>query len=256
MTRKIALLLSLLALALGAPGLAHAEGAGGDNTAVAVNTRDGSTLFRFAFSIKRVMGEVVDNTNAAVSYASCDSCQTVAIAIQVVLVSGSPDVVTPENYAIAINDSCTSCDTLATAYQYVFGVGDGKVHFTAEGNQRIAEIRRQIRQLRNSDLSIEEIQARVDTLADDLYDVLRNELVAAGKSGTSTATTTVPPPTTTAPATTETAPTTETGTTTTEPPPTTTETTPATTTAPTTTAPTTTAATTTETTPGETTTTP
>jgi hypothetical protein len=74
MTRRLLLLLALLLallLPLAAPGQARAEDGGGDNAAVAINTKDGSSLFKFAFSIKKVLGEVVDNTNAAVAYASC-----------------------------------------------------------------------------------------------------------------------------------------------------------------------------------------
>ena len=47
--------------------------AGGDNAAVAINTRDGSSLFRLAFKIRRVAGDIVDNQNAAVAYARCNS---------------------------------------------------------------------------------------------------------------------------------------------------------------------------------------
>ena len=51
-----------------------AKGAsGGDNTAVAVNTRDGSSVYRFSFKILRVSGDVVDNGNAAVAAASTDA---------------------------------------------------------------------------------------------------------------------------------------------------------------------------------------
>ena len=50
-----------------------------DTAAVAVNTKDGSSVFRLAFSIKKVAGDVVDNANAAVAYSSCESCRTIAL---------------------------------------------------------------------------------------------------------------------------------------------------------------------------------
>ena len=68
-----------------------------DTAAVAVNTKDGSSVFRLAFSIKKVAGDVVDNANAAVAYSSCESCRTIALSIQIVLVTGDPETVTPEN---------------------------------------------------------------------------------------------------------------------------------------------------------------
>ena len=181
MRRALVTLLVLLAGAWYAP----AAVASGDTSAVAVNTKDGSSVFRLAFSIKRVAGDVVDNANAAVAYASCTDCQTIAISIQVVLVTGDPDVVTPENFAIAINENCTSCDTLASAYQWVFSTG-GQVHFTADGNRAIAEIRQELQDIRRADLSGPEIQARLDELMGRLATVLRTELVAAGMSGTKT----------------------------------------------------------------------
>ena len=211
------------------PAPAHAQ----DNTAIAINTKDGTALFKFAFSIKRAAGDVVDNGNAAVAFASCESCQTVAIAIQVVLVTGDPSIVTPTNLALAFNVECTLCETLASAYQFVFSTG-GPVHFTAEGNKALAEIRREFHDLRkeSENLSIEEIQARVAALVDRLRTVLANELVPAGSSGNQadgTTTTTTPPPP--PPPATTTTPTTES--TTTETTPTTTdETTTTTTTTP------------------------
>ena len=168
----VSLLLGASVLVVRAPAVA----AQGDNAAVAVNTKDGSSVFRLAFSVRRVAGPVVDQTNAAVAYASCTVCQTVAIAIQVVLVMGDPEVVTPENVAIAINEQCDLCDTLASAYQFVLGTGQ-PVRFTAEGRRRINDVRQALRELRKSDLPIREIQARVDHLADELRGVLRTELV-------------------------------------------------------------------------------
>lgn len=228
MRRKLILLpLLLLAVALAAPGTARAQG--GDNTAVAINTRDGASIFRLAFSIKRVAGEVVDNTNAAVAFSSCNSCQTTAIAVQIVFITGEADTITPTNLAIAINYECSTCETFAAAYQWVLTT-DGPVHFTAEGNREIAAIRRELRELAKLDLSPAELDARIDALMDRLARVLKNELVAAGRSGDAESrddhdddaggeTTTAPPATVTAPppTTTEEETTTEFATTTTTP---------------------------------------
>jgi putative peptide zinc metalloprotease protein len=180
-------LVAALALSALRPDAAHAQ----DTAAVAINTKDDSSLFRLAFAIKRAAGDVVDNSNAAVAIASCTECQTVAISIQVVLVTGDPESVTPENIALAYNILCTACDTLASAYQWVMST-DGQVHFTAEGNQAIAGIRQELRALARSGLSGTEIQSRLDELMLRLARVLEHELVAAGRSGSSP-----PPPATT-----------------------------------------------------------
>src|ERR671936_1332095 len=102
MRRRIAI---LLATAFASAGLAGANpviasAQGGEDTAIAVNTKDGSTLIKVAFAIRHVMGDVVDQSNAAVAYASCTGCTTVAIAIEIVLIENNASVVTPTNVAI------------------------------------------------------------------------------------------------------------------------------------------------------------
>jgi putative peptide zinc metalloprotease protein len=174
-------LLSLLTILCTATALATAPAAiaGGDSSAVAINTRDNTTLVRIVFDIRRIMGDTVDPTNSAIAISSCNSCKTVAIAIQIVLAAGNPSVVVPQNVAIAMNINCTLCQTLAMAYQYVY-TGSGVLRFTREGRRRIAQIRRQLMQLETSGLSIEEIAARVTQLNAELQQVLLTQIVPAG----------------------------------------------------------------------------
>jgi putative peptide zinc metalloprotease protein len=177
------LLISVLGLAVAASSVAGARaqevGTGPDTAAVAVNTKDGSTVFRVAFMIIRNSSDVVDNINAAVAWSSCESCKTIAASFQVVLVTGDPSVASPENYAIAINFECTDCQTLASAYQFVQSTG-GQVVFTPEGRQEIADIRQELNLLmRNAEqMTIFEIQEDLDALAQRLAQVLANELVS------------------------------------------------------------------------------
>ena len=169
-------------LAAGTPAALADDEGGGANAAIAINTKDGSSIFKLAFAIRQVASDVVDNTNAAVAYASCTDCQTVAVAIEVVFVIGSPSVVTPTNIALAVNEQCTSCQTLALAYQFVIGVS-GPVHFTPAGRHEIQDIRHELQELRHSNLPIDEIRARVAALIDRLKAVLRTQLRQSGKSG-------------------------------------------------------------------------
>jgi putative peptide zinc metalloprotease protein len=216
---RIILLAAVLLSVAAAPAPAQAA----DDGAVAVNLKDGAEVIRFSFNIRKTMSEVIDDTNAAVAYASCEDCRTIALSIQVILVMSDPDVVTPENLALAINDSCTSCETLASAYQFVLGTG-GKVRFTDEGRQRLAALRKELREILGSGLPIAELQAKIDALMDELRDILKNDLVPVQdgdksdefQTGTDT-TTTEPADTTSGTTPTETAPT---GSTTTETTPT------------------------------------
>jgi putative peptide zinc metalloprotease protein len=192
-----------------------------DNAAVAINTKDGTDIFKLAFKIARVNQQIVDQSNAAVAFNSCEECQSIAVAFQVVLIFSDPDVVGSTNLALAYNFECDACVAFASAYQWLLTTG-GPVHFTTEGNQRLAEIRQRLHELANSNLTLEQLIAELDEIKAELADILATELVAAGPpSETSTSTSTAPTTTaetTTAPSeTTTTEPATTTGSTTTAP---------------------------------------
>ncbi len=175
--RRVALLCAIAAAVLGAAPAAPALAQ--DTAAVAVNTKDNSSIFRLAFNIRRVTGDVVDQTNAAVAISSCEECRTVAISIQVLIVESDPSVVSPTNLALAINQDCTLCDTFAAAYQIVLGDGT-RLRFTATGSKAINDIRKELKGLGRQDLSDEELAAQVGTLVDRLKGVLDSELVGVG----------------------------------------------------------------------------
>lgn len=180
--KRLALLVlgSLVAATVWVAAPASAQSSGNDNTAVATNTKDDSFVFKFAFKVTRAAGDTVDAGNAAAAVASCSYCETVAVAVQVVLVSGTPNTFTPTNVAIAYNQDCYECTTLADAFQFVFGTGPRPVHLTAEGNRKLAEIRLQYEQLRHSGLPLDQLQARIEELAQEVYQVFVTYLVPAG----------------------------------------------------------------------------
>ena len=196
--RATIFLLSVLALtAVGLPVLTAAPATGQDTQAVAVNEKDGKSVFKLAFQVKRTMDSDVDADNTAIAYASCTECETVAAAIQVVLVMDEPTSVDAENVAVAINYDCTECETLAAAYQFVFGDGQ-PVHFSAEGNRRLADIRRRFQALRQrDDLTLQQLANQVAALAAETAAVVATETVPTGREGApgqqeATTTTTAP----------------------------------------------------------------
>jgi putative peptide zinc metalloprotease protein len=164
----------MTALPAGIPIAAHA---GGDNSAVAINTRDGKTVWRISMKVTRTSSDVVDNVNAAVAYASCTGCSTYAIAFDVVIDNNDPSVVTPTNLALAVNYQCTDCTTYADATQVVLTNGT-PMKFTPQGHQELAAIRHDLNALRHEDLSLDELIAQVDALGARLKAVVANELVA------------------------------------------------------------------------------
>ena len=205
--RRLVAVLSLLvatALVASSPASAADDLPGGDdNAAVAVNTEDGGTVFRLAFSIRQVANGVIDETNSAYALASCNDCQTVALAFQVVLVWGGAQVVVPENTAVAYNEQCTECVTYASATQIVLGF-DGPVRFTDEGRRRLAALYKALRDLEGEDLTLAQLHAAVTAAKGELLSILDEELVEApaGATDGSTTPTTGPPDGGTAPSTT------------------------------------------------------
>lgn len=168
-----------------APG---SPGASTDNVAAAVNTTDGRTVYAISLKIVQTDADTIDATNAAVAAASCVDCQTVAIALEGVLVIGDPTNFEPTNIALAINSGCTSCQTLASAYQYIVQ-NDTRVRISGAGRLEIADVRAGLQSLRHSGLDILAVQAKVDEYAGRLLRVLQNEVYPIGRPPAATTTT-------------------------------------------------------------------
>src|ERR671928_832348 len=195
LTLLIALVLALGALFAAAPGARADRGADADhhqNVAVAVNTQDAATVFDIAFQVRRVTADAVDVANAAVAVASCTSCTTVAIAMQAVLLFGEPQVFTPTNLAIALNQACTDCQTFAAGYQDVVQRAT-PARLSPAGRRRLAAVRRTLQDLERSGLTITEIQQRVDQLHQEAASVLATELVPTDRPRSAPAAADAPP---------------------------------------------------------------
>jgi putative peptide zinc metalloprotease protein len=210
--KRIALILAAvlcgLTFAAVNPGSSRAQ----DNAAVAINTKDGTSIFRVAFKIARVNKEIVDNSNAAAAWASCTDCEAIAVAFQIVLIFSDPEVATPSNIALAVNWECTACVAFASAFQWVLTT-EGPLHFTPEGNRLLAEVRQRLHDLTKlEELTLDQLLTELEALADIVRQVLANEMVSSGPAPEP------PPPPEPPAATTETTPTTTTEPTTTTTP--------------------------------------
>ena len=156
-----------------------AGGNGDTNAAVAQNTTAGRTVYAIRLKIVQTANDTVDATNAAIAVASCSDCTTVAIAFEGVLVAGSPSDFQPTNLAIAYNQSCYNCTTFADAYQQVVQ-SSTRVRITGAGRRQIAAIRHDLETLRTSNLTLDEIIARVKADEQAFADVLLNDCVPVG----------------------------------------------------------------------------
>jgi putative peptide zinc metalloprotease protein len=210
-TKRLTILVLTILLAVAFAGWRPAPAQAQDNVVVAVNTKDGTSLIRFAFKIVRVSRDVVDQSNAAVAAASCEECEAIAAAFQIVLVFSTPSVVTPANLAIALNVECTECLAFASAYQWVLGT-DGPAGFTKEGKERLADIKKQLHDLEDAaeNMTLEQLIAALEGIQAEIADVLATELVpkgqdeeVGGEAGQTTTTTTTTVPTETTGTTTE-----------------------------------------------------
>ena len=154
--------------------------AGDDNVAGAVNTKDGKTVYAIKLKIVQTSADTVDSNNVAAAVASCTDCTTVAIAFEGVIIAGPATTIEPTNLALAYNVNCSGCTTVAEAYQKVVQTST-RVRITREGRREIAAVRKELHGLRHSDLSYDEIVAKVAVLEQRFAAVLTNELVPVGR---------------------------------------------------------------------------
>ena len=169
----------LLALLLACGGLAPAALADGTNVAEAVNDEDGSSVIDIAFDIRRVSSGVVDQTNVAAAYATCETCSDGGDRHPDRARVGRRRLVTPTNVAVALNEGCNACQTMALAYQFVFGNG-GTITLSREARRKIREIARAFRDLERSGGSVDEVLQETNRLLGELSEALANGVETTG----------------------------------------------------------------------------
>src|SRR5947207_10405244 len=113
--------LVLLAALLGALAFfVGTSGAGGGNNIVVVeNSTDGQTLVQASTQVIPVPMDAVTAGNVAVAInTACVGCHSTAVAVQILIVVGSPPYFAPQNGAGAANGGCDSCGAFAFARQH------------------------------------------------------------------------------------------------------------------------------------------
>lgn len=96
------------------------------NVVALVNTENGRFMAKARIRIDKIGSDKVDPLNQASAESRCTDCQTIAVALQVVIYKRGSNSVTPQNVATALNANCTRCVTVALAYQYVIPVDNYK----------------------------------------------------------------------------------------------------------------------------------
>jgi putative peptide zinc metalloprotease protein len=148
-------------------------GGGGPRNLVKVqNVQDNQLRVDGHVQLGRIPGPMVAPVNAAESYSSCTGCQTLAVALQVDLITPDTQQATPKNMAFAVNYQCTDCHTIALALQCVLTVDDPtQVPDTA--NQLMAEMRQELNQMHgDQSLTLPDAEARVMDVVNQFQDLV------------------------------------------------------------------------------------
>jgi hypothetical protein len=167
----LAALSAALALATGGFFAADAQaddaGTGPDQVIWAKTTGLNARDLLSGVQVGSYKGDNLQSANIARSDSTdCTDCRTVAVAVQAVLVKGSPHTASPTNAAIAINENCVGCTTYAFAYQYIVSTKD-RVVLTDPGRDRIAAIREDIAAAAKSELAPDDLNTRLRELSAD-----------------------------------------------------------------------------------------
>jgi hypothetical protein len=173
---------------------------GRDNIVRVRNHTDNRLRIRGNIQLNRIRGPEVEPVNLALAYNSCTDCQSIAVALQLNLISRTADRVEPHNRSEALNVECLRCAAIARALQYVISVDDPR-DVPREVRELIREMDRELREihsdrrigLREADERINAVIAQFTALAESLDEQRAEDVQDAGTPGPTPATPTVTP---------------------------------------------------------------
>ncbi len=136
-------------------------GGGGKNIVQVTNQQDGALKIDGKVKLNRIPEANAAPVNLASAYSSCASCQTLAVALEINLISKSAQYVHPQNAAVAVNYQCTNCRTIAYAWQYNLSVDDPTA-VPSDVNQLMAQWRAELASIKTSSTSLSEAISRMN----------------------------------------------------------------------------------------------
>ena len=158
-------------------GLPAAGGA--HNIVHVVNQRDGFFKSDGKTDVAEIPGPNVGPVNEAYAYSSCVHCNTLAVALQIVVRDANAPNVQPQNAAAAINFQCQGCQTGAIAIQDVIPVADPTNipnNIRQQANQIDAEFRQLRAALDRGDYSLGQAIGYVDAVILPQFQALAGQL--------------------------------------------------------------------------------
>ena len=189
--RRLATLICAAFVGLAVVGTAGAGGA--NHVVIAQNTTDGAWVVNAGTQVVPVAADDVNSANiAAAANAGCAGCHSTAVAVQILIVKGSPSIFSPGNFAGAANGGCDSCGAFAFARQHWIQV-DQTTNLSPEARARITELRDEISAAAASILPSDrttdpcavtldcptrddQLNAELMALSDELIQVVTNDL--------------------------------------------------------------------------------
>jgi putative peptide zinc metalloprotease protein len=179
---RVSVVAVVMAVAMVGGQSAAFAGSSPDNIVEVRNTTDGALMAQSRAVITHAPGGTVENNNVATAWATCANCRTAAAAVQMLIVEGPYTTFEPGNLAAAINDGCDTCETFAYARQYVFVVGH-EVRISGWSEHRLEDINEEMADVVQSRDAFPTMEAELDSLTQQLVDVVRHDIARAGKKG-------------------------------------------------------------------------
>jgi hypothetical protein len=185
-------LMGILALVV---AVVPSSAGGGNNIVVVSNTTDGQTLSSASTQVIPTPMDSVTSSNIAVAVnAGCTDCHSSAVAVQVLIVVGSPQNFQPGNAAAAANGGCESCGAYAYARQHWIQIS-GPAVLDGTARAQIDQIRQEIANVTRSNLPSDgatdpsltrdhELDTELNGLADQLIQVVTSALQDGGATTT------------------------------------------------------------------------
>jgi hypothetical protein len=183
---------AILALAI---AVVPASAGGGNNVVIVENTTNGGTLVDTSTQVIPVPMDTVTSGNVAIAVnADCVGCHSTAVAVQILIVRGTPSYFGPQNAAAAANGGCDSCGAYAYARQHWIQTSSN-AHLSGAVRQQIAQLRQEISTAAASILPSDgatdpslsrshELDAKLDALSNQLIQVVTAGLEQSGDDTT------------------------------------------------------------------------
>jgi len=143
------------------------------NQAKATEQRNNRTDYSVQFALRQTSASNINADDTALARTSrCNNCGAIAIAFQVVFSSAQSPITLNENAtAQAIGTLCGNCSTLAEAYQIVDAGTQPRL--TRQQLGTLDRVGFELKALRNSGLSVDQIESEVTDLANEVVATLQ-----------------------------------------------------------------------------------